>query len=199
MLTTYCRRVPQGAPTSLSVVNLALTPFHLELVRVAETLYLRVSMWVDDIVFSGARAREAIELAVEAARRFGHSVHPGKTTVMGSRKPHLVTGAVVNQRPSIGAKRRSEIRRRIFELSYDPTPSEADLRSVLGQVSFAGSICRAQGDSLRRLADRLLPLCGTHPGIRQYPETRPCKDASWHSRRKKPREAFLNPEPGYRS
>lgn len=177
-LTTRHGHVPQGAPTSLSLVNLTLRPLHRELTILALDLRLRFSMWVDDITFSGARAREAITPTATAARRYGHSINPAKTIVMPASTRQIVTGFLANARPSLGRLRRSKLRRQILEVADNPEPPSNLLQSIWGRIRFVEHICPAQGASLRALATRLLPDDGGPPERRPRSEAIPCSDTT---------------------
>jgi hypothetical protein len=99
-LTTLHHHLPQGAPTSSMLANLALLPIHDEIAAVATEFDLRWSFYVDDIALSGSRAREAITPVVDIIHRHGHSVHDVRVMSAGAR--HELTGTVPNRKISVG-------------------------------------------------------------------------------------------------
>ena len=180
-LTTLHRHVPQGAPTSLSVVNLTLLPLHDDILAVATSLGLRASLWVDDITVSGTRARDAIAPIISAVMRRGHAVRCKKVFVHPAARTQSVTGVVVNRKLSAGRLRVQEIRNRIIDLADQPLVPHNDLISVRGQIIQVRSICESQGQSLERLAAELLPAPGVSVPRARLDETRPCPNPSRHT------------------
>lgn len=182
-LTTLHRHVPQGAPTSLSVVNLTLLPLHDAILTITKSLGLRASLWVDDITVSGDRAQEAIGPIIGAVTSHGHAVRCKKVLVYTAAHAQRVTGVVVNRKKSAGHLRVQEIRGRIMELANQPLITENDLISVRGQIAQIKTICESQGESLERLAENLLPLSGITAPRARRDETRPCPNPSRHTYR----------------
>lgn len=180
-LTTLHCHVPQGAPTSLSVVNLTLLPLHDEILAAATSLGLRASLWVDDITVSGARAREAIAPIIGAVARHGHAVRCKKVFVYPAARTQRVTGVVVNRKESAGHLRVQEIRNRIVDVANQRVILHNDLISVRGQIIQIKSICESQGESLERLAEKLLPESGISAPRARLDETRPCPNPSRHT------------------
>lgn len=79
-LTTFQRRLPQGAPSSPIIANLVLQPLHRELLAFG----LRWTMYIDDITVSGERARSAVMPIVRAVQQAGFSVSHHKIHVMSN-------------------------------------------------------------------------------------------------------------------
>lgn len=77
-LTTFQKRLPQGAPTSSILANFTLLPMHDEICAIAKKFDLRCSIYVDDIAFSGVSAYEAIDEIIYAIQRHGHSQWVGE-------------------------------------------------------------------------------------------------------------------------
>lgn len=180
-LTTFQHRLPQGAPTSSVLANLVLLPLHKEVRKIAFVYGLQWSMYVDDIAFSGERARDAIIPTIEALKRAGHSVRAAKVKVMAASEQQRLTGIVVNRKASVGRARIQDIRTAILGLDARSGPIyDYEIARVRGQVSYVASVNAAQGSSLRRLADELLPTA-THEAARvPRGETRPCTRMARH-------------------
>jgi RNA-directed DNA polymerase len=100
------RHLPQGAPTSPALANLAahrLDRRLSKLATVADAVYTR---YADDLTFSGghdlARARKRFETLVAViAHEEGFTLNHRKTRLMRSGVRQHVTGVVVNVRPNI--------------------------------------------------------------------------------------------------
>lgn len=179
-LTTFQHRLPQGAPTSPAIANLSLLGLHGELTALAEAHGLNCSFYVDDIVFSGARALEVIEPAILEIQRHSHSVRRRKIRRMPNSTKQMVTGVVVNRGVSVEKGRRRALRSRVFEISRDGAVAEQALQSILGEVGWIHWLNSAQGETIKRSAEELLRL-PAFPGMRiPKGQIRPCKSYGRH-------------------
>lgn len=175
-LTTYQCRLPQGAPSSPAIANITLLPLHADLLALAESLALRCTFFIDDIVVSGARANEFIEPAIRFIRRQEHSVRQSKIARMPRSQPQRVTGVLANRGvPSVGRNRRDAIRYEIFELSRDARPAERALQQIRSKIAFVRWISSTQASSLTRLANSVLPESGHREVLKMKNEVAPCK------------------------
>ena len=89
-LCTVRHRLPQGAPTSAALANLVLLPLHRKLLKLGDELGLACSFYIDDIAFSGDRAREVVEPACRLLTEAGHPVKSQKTAVMTQHEEIVV-------------------------------------------------------------------------------------------------------------
>jgi RNA-directed DNA polymerase len=179
-LTTFQGRVPQGAPTSPTLVNLTLRALHDALAALATDLSLAMSFYVDDIAFSGERARDVIDPAIAIVRRHGYSVSRKKTHAQPLSARQDVTGQVVNARLGISRTRRSGLYHRIHELAAQEHPLHRDLQSIRGAISQIRWVNPAQGAALGRLSERLLPAVGVDGPRPRTDETRACRHRRRH-------------------
>lgn len=180
-VTTFCGRVPQGAPTSTMIANLALKPMHDALAELAEDFGLVYSAWVDDLTFSGRDPVKVLQPAIEIIKEFGYAVSWNKIKVMrGWREPITVVGLVVNTGVSVGRERLGDIEAEILDLACDPVATAARLRSVQGRIAWVRSIRPSQGDRLERLADRVLSPIGLDGTAPKRTEIRACRRARRH-------------------
>jgi len=182
-LTTFQHRIPQGAPTSATLVNLSLLPLYDDIQELAERRGLRFSLWVDDITISGPAADDAIEPVIQLVQRHDHAVRQSKVHVMRSGKSQAVTGVAVNRKVGKPRDYRAEIRRQIIDLADRPNPPAHEIRSIRGRVAHVRDMCLAQGDALQRLADKVLPAEGVGGTKPRSDEIRPCKCARKHRHR----------------
>jgi hypothetical protein len=164
-LTTFQHRLPQGAPTSPAIANLSLLGLHADLTALAKGYGLNCSFYVDDIIFSGARALEVIEPAICQIHSHGHSVRRNKIKRMPNSTKQAVTGAGVNRGVSVGKDRRRALRSRVFDLSRNGAVAEHALQSILGEVTWIGWLNSAQGEAMMRASQKLLQL-PTFPEIK---------------------------------
>lgn len=179
-LTTFQGRVPQGAPTSPTLVNLSLLGLHDELAELAATLGLNMSFYVDDIAFSGPRAREALEPAIRTIMRYGHTVTRKKTKLMSLSTRQEITSQVVNEIIGASREKRESLYRRIHALASEENPRDGSLKSIRGEVAYMSWLNPVQGAALAGLADRLLPDVGVEGKRNRSDEVRRCRHRRRH-------------------
>jgi len=144
-LTTFERRLPQGAPTSPALANLFIWSIDEPIRTECARLGVRYSTWIDDLAFSGARAREIIQFAVRLLAGEHLAVSRTKIKVMGPRATKLLTGTRLG-RDRVRAPRdlKSRVRAAIHKVqSQEPLPisEEAYLNSLRSQVKHIERLC----------------------------------------------------------
>ena len=154
-LTTFRRRIPQGAPTSSAVANLVALPLHDALQRIALERGLCCTIWVDDIAISGDGVLDGIEDVIEAIHRFGYAIARKKLKIQGASNSQSVTGVVVNDKPSAGRNRLAAIRAEIHVLANGAVVPSWQLERVQGLIGAVEQVCGSQARPLRRLAEQL--------------------------------------------
>ncbi|MCF9126036.1 RNA-directed DNA polymerase [Vibrio parahaemolyticus] len=120
-LCTHNKRLPQGAPTSPVLSNLASTTLDKKLVQLAKRFQLTYTRYADDITFSSNRpfppllvetihledgtshhrVGKALKQAVEDS---GFAVNPNKTRVQHRSQRQEVTGLIVNEGVNVNRK-----------------------------------------------------------------------------------------------
>lgn len=95
--------LPQGAPTSPALANLAAYRLDVRLAGLARSLGLAYTRYADDLAFSGAaRATGALLADVRAiARDEGFALREDKTRVRAAGARQLLGGWVVNRLPNV--------------------------------------------------------------------------------------------------
>jgi hypothetical protein len=170
-LTTFQRRLPQGAPTSSLLCNMVLLPLYHDLQFIATRYGLVLSMFVDDIAVSGELAREALGDLLAAIRGHGHAISSKKTILMPGHARQALVGAVVNAKLSAGHVRVRAVRTEILSVAHaEHRPSEQTIAKLDGKISHVESLSSDQAASLRRITHLLArDECsdGTHvpPGM----------------------------------
>ena len=107
------RGLPQGAPTSPGLSNQVTRKLDKRLLGVAAKLGLTYTRYADDLTFSGgdelnSKTGWLLAKVRHIAQEEGFAVNEKKTRVMRRSAAQLVTGVVVNDKPSIS---RDELRR----------------------------------------------------------------------------------------
>lgn len=160
------RHLPQGAPTSPALSNLAA--FHLDrrLTALAAAHGATMTRYADDLAFSGDRAFERglrfFRPQVEAiAHDEGFRINQRKTRVMPRDQRQLLCGLVVNDRANLPRAQADNLRATLFNaVRFGPHSQNRDghpaFRAHLeGLVAWAGSINPARGRRLWALFDRI--------------------------------------------
>jgi hypothetical protein len=182
-LTTFQGRVPQGAPTSPALVNLALLEMHNEIAAITGAARVEMSFYVDDIALSGDSARATVEQVIRVVMSYGHGISCKKKHIMGGAAPQLVTSHIVNAKLGASPARRAAVYARIHELASCEDVKHCDLQSVRGEIGHIAWLNPAHGDVLRRLAERLLPTVGSEGRRPRSGETRACRHRRRHRRK----------------
>src|SRR5271166_38897 len=116
-LTTFNRYLPQGAPTSPLLANLVIWMIDEPIRKACDERSVNYSTWIDDLAFSGNRARELIQIAVSVLARNGLKVSRSKIKIMGPAAVKLLTGTRLGGRSVRAPKEKlSRIRSGIHKL-----------------------------------------------------------------------------------
>ncbi|HEY6352652.1 MAG TPA: reverse transcriptase family protein, partial [Candidatus Angelobacter sp.] len=91
-LTTFKRRLPQGSPASPLLANLFIWSIDAPIRQACAERNVAYSTWIDDLAFSGVRAREVIQIAASVLAAHGLRLSRKKIRVMGPRRTKLLTG-----------------------------------------------------------------------------------------------------------
>jgi RNA-directed DNA polymerase len=166
-LQPYRRRhLPQGAPTSPAISNLATYRLDCRLTGLGKRFDAVYTRYADDLTFSGGfelrrtvnRLRKwVIRIVIEE----GFEINAAKTQVKSASDRQAVTGLIVNEKPNI--------RRRDFDtlkailtncLRHGPASQNREnhphFRAHLrGRIAFVASINPARGAKLLAIYDRI--------------------------------------------
>jgi RNA-directed DNA polymerase len=165
------RHLPQGAPTSPGLANLAATRLDRRLHSLASKIGAVYTRYADDLTFSGdadlARSRKRLgTLVAVIAEDEGFSLNHRKTRIMRSGKRQHVTGIVVNAHPNIGRAEFDRLKAILTNcIRHGPASQNregiSDFRAYLaGKVSHVRSVNPARCEKLVRLLDQILwPDC----------------------------------------
>lgn len=116
-LTTLDNRLPQGAPTSPGLSNIAVRHLDLRLSRLGKSLGITYSRYADDMTFSGeGNLPSVIPLLRRMLKEEGFRINEAKTRVMRDHRRQEVTGLVVNQTPNVRRGRIRWLRQQIYYL-----------------------------------------------------------------------------------
>jgi len=158
--------LPQGAPTSPALGNLAAFRLDRRLAGLAAALDLRYSRYADDLTFSGparlGRERAALEgLVAQIAREEGFRVNPDKTALHPAAGRQRVCGVVVNAHPNVARDEYDRLRAILHNAQRHGPDSQnredvADFAAHLrGRIAWVAQVNPARGEKLRRRFDRI--------------------------------------------
>lgn len=104
--------LPQGAPTSPFLANIAVKGMDVRLAALAKKYDAVYSRYADDLSFSSDKPNlnEILPAVDFVVKQCGYTLNDKKTRVMRSGKRQIVTGIVVNRKVNIPRKLRRNIR-----------------------------------------------------------------------------------------
>jgi len=144
-LTTFRRRLPQGAATSPLLANLFIWMVDEPIRRACEELDVAYSTWIDDLAFSGDRAREMIQVAAAVLGAYGLRLKREKIKIMGPRAIKLLTGTRLGGQQARAPKEKlSRIRSGIHKLRsglVTVEDQERYIRGLVAQLRFVHQLC----------------------------------------------------------
>jgi RNA-directed DNA polymerase len=141
--------LPQGAPTSPALANLAAFALDRRLSGLATAIGATYTRYADDLVFStDAHLRTPVAAIAEIARDEGFRVNAAKTRVMGRGRRQTVTGVVVNERPNVPRAEYERLKAILHRAALDG-PADLDPTVLLGRIAWVESLNPARGAKLR--------------------------------------------------
>jgi RNA-directed DNA polymerase len=154
--------LPQGAPTSPALANLAAFGMDRRLAGLARSLDLSYSRYADDLTFSGStrlrRGRRGIEtLVAEIADDEGFAVNADKTALRTRGSRQTVCGIVVNDHPNVPRVEYDRLRALLHNAARDGPAAHnragvPDFKAhVRGRIAWISAVNPVRGEKLRRM------------------------------------------------
>ena len=110
-LCTYHWKLPQGAPSSPMLANLATVTLDYEIDKYCTRRNFRYSRYADDITISGSHKLPMHkQKIIEIIEGNGFVINEEKTRVLSRGSQQKVTGLVVNDKVSIGRQKKKTLR-----------------------------------------------------------------------------------------
>jgi RNA-directed DNA polymerase len=152
--------LPQGAPTSPALANLAAFGLDRRLAGLAEVLELTYTRYADDLTFSGAPALVGHAKSLRAAIRTiaaeeGFTVNERKSTLNTRAGRQTVCGLVVNEHPNIARDEYDTLKAILHNAAHHGPESQnratvPDFRAhLLGRIAWIESVHPGRGAKLR--------------------------------------------------
>lgn len=165
--TLYCsRHLPQGAPTSPCLANLAAWQLDRRLDGLARCIGARYSRYADDLSFSGddkvaARLPNLQRVVEQIVGDEGFALNPAKTRIMRAGQRQQVTGITVNQHCNLARDEFDRLKAILHNCVAQGPASQnraghPDFRRHLdGRVAWAEQLNPQRGAKLRASFDRI--------------------------------------------
>jgi hypothetical protein len=158
--------LPQGAPTSPALANLAAWRLDRRLAALARGFGATMTRYADDLAFAGDQrfarnVRFFLPRAAAVALEEGFRVNHRKTRVMRSNRRQHLCGLVINERPNLPRRARDELRALLFNAArLGPESQNRDghpdfRRHLEGRISWVRSVNPAAAARLALLFARI--------------------------------------------
>lgn len=158
--------LPQGAPTSPALANLAALRLDRRLTGLAHHFEARYTRYADDLTFSGdrifRRKMPSFLCAVsEIANDEGFALNTPKTRIMPRSTRQVVTGIVVNDHVNVPRPAYDALKATLTNcVRHGPTSqnhdAHANFRGHLdGRITWVGSLNPQRGEKLRRIFEAI--------------------------------------------
>ena len=160
------RHLPQGAPTSPALANLAAHRLDARLAGLARASGAAYTRYADDLAFSGdaAWARSADRFRIHAHAIIleeGFEVHPRKTRLLRPGGRQALAGVVVNARPNVARDRFDALKATLHNCATRGVAGQnraehpAFRDHLRGRIAHVASLHPARGAKLLALFDRI--------------------------------------------
>jgi RNA-directed DNA polymerase len=159
--------LPQGAPTSPALANLAAFGLDRRLAGLAVTAGLTYSRYADDLALSSSRRRSSIEVAnlvdlvTEIAAEEGFRVNALKTSIRRAGQRQRLAGIVVNVRPNVDRRDYDSLKAilnnaaRHGPLSQNRQDHPQFRAHLLGRIAWMNQLNPRRGERLRAAFGRI--------------------------------------------
>ncbi len=162
----FTRHLPQGAPASPALANLAAGRLDRRLAGLATRISAAYSRYSDDLTFSGganlARASKRLATVVSViAHEEGFTLNHRKSRIMRAGVRQHVTGVVVNIRPNIARSEFDRLKAILTNCVRQGPASQnreerRDFRAYLtGKIAHVSSVHPGRGAKLKYILDRI--------------------------------------------
>jgi RNA-directed DNA polymerase len=149
--------LPQGAPTSPALANLAAFRLDRRLSGLAAALGLRYSRYADDLTFSGAHLRRRgagmQELVATIVGEEGFALNRDKSVLRTRAARQSVCGIVVNAAPNVSRTEYDRLKAILYNAArHGPSGQGVAGRQaeLQGRIAWVASLNPARGEKLKR-------------------------------------------------
>jgi retron-type reverse transcriptase len=152
-LCTFEGALPIGAPTSPALLNRVLLQSDIWISDAAAKRSVTFTRYADDMTFSGGdEVPEMLAIVRRTMGRINLKLDSKKTQIYRTGRRKMVTGLVVNVKPSVPRSIRRKVRAAVHAIQQGRTPTwngnEDTLSAVVGRTQFIRSVNRSEGERL---------------------------------------------------
>ncbi|WP_157225984.1 reverse transcriptase family protein [Rhodococcus sp. AW25M09] len=156
--------LPQGAPTSPALANLAARQLDIRASGLARSIGARYSRYADDLAFSGSADIDVdrlLWLISQIAHDEGFAIHPDKTKVRRAHQRQQLTGLVVNSWPAAPREEYDNLRALLHNCITAGAASQNrrevnDFRAhVYGRIAWIGETNETRRTKLLEMASQV--------------------------------------------
>jgi RNA-directed DNA polymerase len=158
--------LPQGAPTSPALANLAAIGIDRRMVGLANKYHAAYTRYADDLFISGgqqllARSKAFCALSESLVSDEGFRIHPGKTLLMTNAGQQHILGLVVNDQPAVARSEFDNLRATLHNCIQTSPELQSRNRTVdfrsqlLGRIGWVTSTNPQRGARLMELFNQI--------------------------------------------
>ncbi|MFN0199787.1 MAG: reverse transcriptase family protein [Planctomycetaceae bacterium] len=162
----FRRHLPQGAPTSPMLANLAAFSLDVRLSGLARAFGAQYTRYADDLTFSGSRTFQRslkifIPLVSQVIRDERFRVHKDKRKVLKQNQRQTVTGVVVNRKLNISREQYDRIKAVLTNcLRHGPASQNREQHPdfaahLRGRIAYVHQLNPTRGDRLWSLFNQI--------------------------------------------
>lgn len=187
-LTTFQKRLPQGAPTSTLLGNFCLIPLIAEIKEIATQKQLGLSVYIDDITLSGNKQDvfDSVGSVIEVIQSHGYAIssRKSKKKLMASNGKQIVTGRIVNRKVEIEKEKVQGIRADIVQSYRLGEISNRKKASIYGKIVNIATVSKDVAEKLKEFADSMLLDIDETWESKEKEEFVPCLNTHHHIRQR---------------
>jgi len=159
-LCTFESRLPQGAPTSPTLANLAFLPVDRALQDLAVSWGCMYTRYADDIAFSRDIPfhRKDMKEVSKIVRQWGFHINYKKSRIIGSGGCQILAGLVVNTSGLPPRYKRRRWRALFHQAAYEPTKYLGQSSKLKGIAAFVNEYNNELSTNYFNIADRVSEL-----------------------------------------
>jgi len=159
-LCTFESRLPQGAPTSPTLANLAFLPVDRALEDLAKGWDCIYTRYADDIAFSGDLpfSRKDMKEVSKILREWGFRINYKKSRIIGSGGRQILVGLVVNTSGLPPRYKRRRWRAIFHQAAHEPTKYLGQSSKLKGIAAFVNEYNSELSTDYFNIADKITEL-----------------------------------------
>lgn len=151
-------RLPQGAPTSPYLANIAFLPQDVELKALCDVNAVSYSRYADDLTFSSSTklGQDFLDQVLGVIERGNFRANAEKIRMAGPGQRLMTVGMVVNEKIHPPRKLRRQLRARFYQASNNPEAFAQQGHSLQGWAAYVNMYDRELGKQYLSVAQKVV-------------------------------------------